>query len=101
MNDFNQLINDIDAEVRATGPDAVAQLRAFEAQFTLAADLIALRKASGLSQKQLAKASGVQQADISKIERGIVNATIGTIEKLAQPLGAQVRILRRDLAAAA
>ena len=97
MNDFDQLINDIDAEARAEGPAAVTQLRAFEVQFTLAADLIGLRKASGLSQKQLAKASGVQQADISKIERGIVNPTIGTIEKLAQPLGAQVRMLPRGV----
>jgi len=63
--------------------------------------LIALRKASGLSRKQLAKAAGVQQADISKIERGIVNATIGTIAKLAQPLGAQVRMLPRGLPVAA
>ena len=99
MNDFGQLINDIDADARAEGPGAVAQLRAYEVQFTLAADLIALRKASGLSQKQLAKASGVQQADISRMERGIVNPTIGTIEKLAQPLGAQVRMLPRGVPA--
>ena len=95
MNDFAQLINDIDAEARAEGPEAVAQLCALEARFMLAADLIALRQASGLSQEQLAKASGVQQADISRIERGIVTPTIGTIEKLVQPLGAQVRMLPR------
>lgn len=101
MNDFDQLIDDIDAEARAEGPEAVTQLRAFEMRFTLAADLIALRKAHGLSQTQLAKASGVQQADISRIERGIVNPTIATIEKLAQPMGAQVRMLPRGLPAAA
>jgi len=101
MNDFDQLIQDIEAEAQAEGPAAVAQLRAFEVQFTLAADLIALRKARGLSQKQLASASGVQQADISRIERGLVNPTIGTVEKLARPLRAQVRMLPRDVRAAA
>jgi DNA-binding XRE family transcriptional regulator len=101
MADFDQLLQDIDAEAHAEGPAAVAQLRAFEVQFTLAADLIALRKARGLSQKQLARESGVQQADISKIERGLVNPTIGTIEKLARPLCAQVRMLPRDVPAAA
>ncbi|MEJ7797797.1 MAG: helix-turn-helix transcriptional regulator [Solirubrobacteraceae bacterium] len=70
MNDFDQLIRDIDAEARTEGPAAVSRLRTFEVQFTLPADLIALRKARGLSQEQLAKASGVQQADISKIEQG-------------------------------
>lgn len=99
MNDFDQLIRDIDAEAQAEGPAAVAQLRAFEVQFTLAADLIALRKARGLSQKELANESGVQQADISKIERGLVNPTIGTVEKLARPLCAQVRMLPRDVPA--
>lgn len=95
MTDLDQLLKDIDAEARAEGPAAVAQLRTFEVQFTLAADLIALRKARGLSQKQLASESGIQQADISKIERGLVNPTIGTIEKLARPLCAQVRMLPR------
>ena len=101
MNDFEQLIQDIEAEAQAEGPAAVAQLRAFELQFTLAADLLALRKARGLTQKQLAEESGVQQADISKIERGLVNPTIGTVEKLAQPLCAQVRMLPRDVPVAA
>jgi len=100
MNDFDQLINDIDAEAWTEGPEAVAQLRAFEVRFALAADLITLRNARGLSQTQLAEASGVQQEDISKIERGAVKSTIGTIEKLAQPLGAQVRMLPRGLPAA-
>jgi helix-turn-helix protein len=86
------------AEAHAEGPAAVAQLRAFEVQFTLAADLIALGKARGLSQKQLATESGVQRAD-SKIERGLVNPIIGTIEKLARPPCAQVRMLPRDLPA--
>jgi DNA-binding XRE family transcriptional regulator len=101
MSDFDQLLTDIDGEAHAGGPAAVAQLRAFEVQFTLAADLLKLRKARGLSQKQLATQSGVQQADISKIERGLVNPTIGTVEKLARPLCAQVRMLPRDVSAAA
>ncbi len=96
MNDFDQLTKGIDAEAQAEGPAAVAQLRVFEVQFTLVADLIALRKARGLSQKQLASAAGVQQADISKIERGLVNPTIRTLEKLARPLCGQVRMLPRD-----
>jgi len=99
MNDFDQLINDIDAEVWTAGPEAVAQLRAFEVRFALAADLIALRKARRLSQKQLAKASG-GAAGGHQQDRARHRPTIGTIEKLAQPLGAQVRMLPRDKSAA-
>lgn len=41
MTDFAQLIEGIGAEAYAEAPAAVAQLRAFEVQFTLAADLVA------------------------------------------------------------
>jgi hypothetical protein len=64
------------AEAHAEGPVAVARLRAFEVQFTVAADLIALGREGGLCRKQLATECGVQQVD-SKIERGLVNPTMG------------------------
>jgi transcriptional regulator with XRE-family HTH domain len=46
-----------------------------------------LRLAAGLSQQQLATASGVAQADISRIERGQVNPTAATLQTLGGPLG--------------
>ncbi|MFL5871869.1 MAG: helix-turn-helix domain-containing protein [Solirubrobacterales bacterium] len=49
--------------------------------------LLQQRLASGLTQKELAGASGVDQADISRIERGESNPTTETLDALARPLG--------------
>ncbi|PAV40010.1 hypothetical protein CJ260_00800 [Megasphaera sp. ASD88] len=51
--------------------------------------LIDARKESGMTQKELAAASGVAQSEISKIERGKKNVTIETLEKLAAGMGCQ------------
>ena len=74
MGDFEQLIHDIQAEAQAEGPAAVAELAALEARFSLAAELIARRTGLGMTQKQLASASGIGQSEISRIERGEINA---------------------------
>lgn len=52
LGDFEQLIQDIEAEARAEGPAAAAELAALEARFSLAAELIARRTGLGMTQKQ-------------------------------------------------
>lgn len=47
----------------------------------------ATREARGISQADLAKASGLSQAHISQIERGPANPTFHTVLKLADGLG--------------
>jgi ribosome-binding protein aMBF1 (putative translation factor) len=63
------------------------ELDAARARFKIGARLLQLRLAAGLSQQQLAVASGVAQADISRIERGQINPTAATLESLGTPLG--------------
>ena len=46
-----------------------------------------VREAAGLSQRQLAKASGVSQAMISQTEAGHKEGGLRTLEKLAHALG--------------
>lgn len=50
------------------------------------------RRTRGLSQRELAARSGVNQADISRIERGTLSPTTTTLDKLAHALGSRVRI---------
>ncbi len=52
--------------------------------------LEALRKAKGLNQDELAKLSGVSQAHISRLERGLKNATWPILKNLAGALGVTV-----------
>lgn len=87
MNDFDQLMAEIETEAAAAGPVAVAQMEAYRDQFRLASEIITLRLEAKLTQKQLADRAGVQQADISRIERGEMAPTGPTFGKLAQALG--------------
>ena len=52
----------------------------------------AARAAAGISQKQLAARSGIDQSDISKIERGIANPSVATLDRIAKALGGQLSI---------
>lgn len=96
MNDFDRLIHDIEQEAKAEGPAAVAELNAFDERFRLAAELMEARKARGLTQSQLASASGVQQADISRIERGEIEPRASTLARLLAPLGRRISIVEGD-----
>lgn len=59
---------------------------------TLAENLIKARDIAGMTQKQLSESTGIYQADISKIERGIANPSLSTLKRLADGMGMKLRI---------
>ncbi len=58
-----------------------------ELQHILAKNLRQARQKSGLSQEELANASGVDRTYVSGIERGIRNPTISVLNRFAATLG--------------
>lgn len=56
-------------------------------RFLFANILIALRQAAGWNQRDLAEASGVQQSEISRIERALTIPTVVRAQRLLEPLG--------------
>lgn len=44
------------------------------------------RTKRGLSQKELSELTGIDQSDLSKIERGVANPSIGTLSRIAEAL---------------
>ena len=52
----------------------------------------AARATAGISQKQLAALSGIDQSDISKIERGVANPSVSTLDRIAKALGGELTI---------
>jgi len=58
----------------------------------LAESLIRAREQAGMTQKQLSNIVGIYQADISKIERGLANPSISTLQRLADGLGVRLQI---------
>ena len=51
------------------------------------------RAVAGITQKQLAALSGIDQSDISRIERGIANPSVATLERIAEALGGTLSII--------
>ena len=52
----------------------------------------AARAMAGMTQKELAQRTGIDQSDISKIERGIANPSVATLERIAAALGGELSI---------
>ena len=88
MNDLTQFLVELERESRQAG--RMDQLQSLRRRYELAAELLAMRQASGLTQTALAQASGVQQSEISRIERGHANPTVQTMEQLANAMGMRV-----------
>ena len=61
-------------------------------QQSAARAVMAARAKADLSQKQLSELTGIDQSDISKIERGISNPSVTTLERIASALGGQLTI---------
>lgn len=58
----------------------------------VATALIRARHKCGITQVQLSKMTGICQADISRIERGIANPSVMTLNRLAKALGLKLNI---------
>ena len=50
------------------------------------------RALAGLSQSEVSRLSGIDQADISRIERGIANPSVSTLDRIAKALGGSLTI---------
>ena len=60
--------------------------------FNVANAVAAARAKAGISQAQLASKSGIDQSDISKLERGIGNPSVSTLNRLAHAMGMELTV---------
>lgn len=63
-----------------------------ENEYKLIQAIIDARKSKRLTQKQLAEITGINQADISRIETGTSNPTINMIQRVADGLNMQLKL---------
>lgn len=96
MSDFDDLMRFIEDEARDEGPETVAELRAFDSRFRIAAELLEARKQAHMTQRELAAVTGIQQAEISKIERGEIAPGVSTVDRLLRPLGHRLAVVADD-----
>jgi DNA-binding XRE family transcriptional regulator len=80
---------------RANSPEVSAARAVFDQAYGLARQVIELREKHHLTQVELAEKAGLPQAQISRIERGVVSPTSATLAKIAEALGADLRLVER------
>lgn len=63
-----------------------------EVEYNLVRSLVAARKKCHMTQKELAEKTGVDQADISRIETGNANPALSTLKRLADGMDMVLRL---------
>ncbi len=76
-------------------PEFVKEYDALETEYKLAANLIRLRLAKGLTQEDLAKMLNTKQESIARLENGGSLPSLSTMKKLAEALDADPEISLR------
>ena len=86
--------DDLDLEAETVYEDGETVREGKPAAFIMVGNAVAAARASkGLSQKELSALSGIDQSDLSRIERGTANPSVNTLSRIAQALDAKLTIL--------
>ncbi len=73
-------------------PEVKAEYDAMEPEYQFIHDLILCREEQALSQQGLADLTGIDRADISRIENGNANPSLKTMKRIAKGLGKRLEI---------
>lgn len=74
-------------------PELKAAYEALEPEYQMARLMIEARLAKKLTQEQLARKAGVNQATIARLESGTNNPTIATVTRVASALGKELTLV--------
>ncbi len=89
--------DELDIDVETIYEDGrTIRLAKLAACFKVGEEVLAARSKKGLTQKELSKATGIDQSDLSKIERGVANVSVGTLNRIADALGCELIIKFTD-----
>lgn len=87
MTDFNAF-----AEQQKKDEEFRREYDALEPEFSIIKAILEARKASGMTQKDLADKTGIAQGDISKLENGSANPSLKTLQRLAAGMGMRLKV---------
>ena len=87
MSDFQKYL-----EQQMKDPEFEAEWKALEPEYQIMRAIVEARKKSHLTQQQLSQMTGINQADISKLETGNCNPSLRTLNRLAEGLGMMLRV---------
>lgn len=85
--------DDLDLDAEDIWEDGVeVDKREIDIVAELAESLMKARDVANMTQKQLSEATGIHQADISKIERGLANPSLSTLKRLAKGMEMELHL---------
>ena len=73
-------------------PEFAKEYEALQPEFDVMQAIINARISQNLTQEELAKRSGINQADISKLENGTRNPSVNLLKRLANSMGMTLKI---------
>jgi predicted transcriptional regulator len=87
MDDFTRYLNQ-----QLDNPEFKKEWDALQPGRDMVKAMIKARTDAGLTQKELASKTGVQQSNISRIEQGTYNPSVKLLQRLAQGMGKELHI---------
>jgi transcriptional regulator with XRE-family HTH domain len=73
-------------------PEFKAEWDALEPEFQIIRGIVEGREMNDLTQEQLSAATGINQANISRLENGTANPSLRTLKRLAAGMGMALKI---------
>lgn len=73
-------------------PEFVKEYETIQPEMDVIRAIVNARTSQNLTQNELAKRTGINQADISKLENGTRNPSINLLKRLAEGMGMSLKI---------
>ena len=73
-------------------PEFAKEYEAIQPELDVIRAIIDARTSRNMTQKELAERTGINQADISKLENGTRNPTVNLLKRLAEGMGMALKI---------
>ena len=73
-------------------PELVREYEAIQPEMDVIRAIVNARTSQNLTQNELAKRTGINQADISKLENGTRNPSVSLLKRLAEGMGMVLKI---------
>ena len=79
-------------EMQMENPEFVKEYESIQPEMDVIRAIIEARTSQNITQKELAERTGINQADISKLENGTRNPSINLLKRIADGMGMALKI---------
>ena len=79
-------------EMQMENPEFVKEYESIQPEMDVIRAIIEARTSQNITQKELAERTGINQADISKLENGTRNPSVSLLKRLAEGMGMVLKI---------